>query len=413
MIVDYANVFASLEKALAIYGAGAGGESPVKDKRELVEELRRAVEDATGFCAGHGVSLSGLERLPLGSLERLQSIEDGLDALISPDPLRQEFVAHERLVLTLYRAVKPDPAALEFAGRIACLATLADAIRAKLSPNPPDISALMGSINALLDDSITGMTIREEGPPPLDLSKINFEALAERFRQSKHKNTDLELLKAAIRARLDRLVRLNNTRADFAGKFEELIESYNAGSRSIEELFEELMRLSRNLDDEQERHVRENMTEEELVIFDILTRPAPELSSDERAEVKRVARDLLQRLKAATRPQLEAEVRRPLPAQARHRGCPGYRPPARLWPRGLQTKMLRPLRARVRELSREGRRRIFPGSLIQHLTTMLELRRRLSIYTITGSSLLRIGAGRDSLAGLITTLEMGPLGGSE
>jgi type I restriction enzyme R subunit len=39
------------------------------------------------------------------------------------------------------------------------------------------------------------------------------------------------------------------------------------------------------------------MTEEELVIFDILTRPAPELSSDERAEVKKVARELLARLK--------------------------------------------------------------------------------------------------------------------
>jgi type I restriction enzyme R subunit len=34
-----------------------------------------------------------------------------------------------------------------------------------------------------------------------------------------------------------------------------------------------------------------------LVIFDILTRPAPELSADERAEVKKVARDLLNRLK--------------------------------------------------------------------------------------------------------------------
>jgi type I restriction enzyme R subunit len=32
VIVDYANVFASLEKALAIYGAGKGGTNPVKDK---------------------------------------------------------------------------------------------------------------------------------------------------------------------------------------------------------------------------------------------------------------------------------------------------------------------------------------------------------------------------------------------
>jgi type I restriction enzyme R subunit len=39
------------------------------------------------------------------------------------------------------------------------------------------------------------------------------------------------------------------------------------------------------------------MSEEELVIFDILTRPAPELSSQERAEVKKIARELLARLK--------------------------------------------------------------------------------------------------------------------
>ena len=57
------------------------------------------------------------------------------------------------------------------------------------------------------------------------------------------------------------------------------------------------MKLSRTLSDEQQRHVRENMTDEELVVFDLLTRPAPELSPDVRAEVKRVARDLLDRLK--------------------------------------------------------------------------------------------------------------------
>lgn len=296
-IVDYANVFASLEKALAIYGAGKGGKSPVKDKQQLVEELNNAVTEATAFCTAQSVNLAAIEALPVGSLERLQSIEDAMNALISPDPLRRDFFAHERLVSTLYRAVKPDPAALEFAGRVACLSTLAEAIRARLNPDPPDISAIMGEISNLLDDSITGMTIRDQGPPALDLSKINFEALAQRFKQSKHKNTELEVLKAAIRAQLEKMIRLNRTRADFAEKFEELIESYNNGSRNIEELFGELIRLSNNLTEEQERHVRENLSEEELVIFDILTRPAPALSAEERAEVKKVARELLARLK--------------------------------------------------------------------------------------------------------------------
>ena len=298
VIVDYANVFASLEKALAIYGPGGGGGGPVKDKTKLVEDLHRAVESATVFCGKHQVDLPSIEQLTAGSMERLQRVDDAVNSLISPDPLRREFFGHERLVGTLYGAVKPDPVVIEFSGRVACIAAIADAIRTKLNPNPVDISAVMGDIGKLLDESITGTTIKEEGPPALDLSKINFEALAKRFKKSKQKNTDLEVLKAVIRAQLEKLIHLNKTRADFAEKFEELIESYNTGSRNIDQLFQELLNLSRGLSEEQQRHVRENMTEEELVLFDILTRPAPELSPDERTEVKKVAHDLLGRLKA-------------------------------------------------------------------------------------------------------------------
>ena len=57
--------------------------------------------------------------------------------------------------------------------------------------------------------------MREGGPPPIDLSKINFEALANRFKNAKPRNTDLEALKAAIRAKLGTLLRLNPTRADY------------------------------------------------------------------------------------------------------------------------------------------------------------------------------------------------------
>jgi type I restriction enzyme R subunit len=297
VIVDYANVFASLEKALAIYGVGKDGKTPVKDKKKLVEELGNAVGAAVLFCTGKGVLLAAIEQLPPGDIQRLARIDDAVNALISPDPLRREFLGHERLVSTLYNAVKPDPAALEFASRVACLAAIADAIRAKLNPNPADISSVMDDISKLLDTSITGVAMPSKAAPVMDLSKIDFEALRKRFKESKHKNTDLEVLKAAIHAQLERLIRLNKTRTDFQAKFEELIESYNAGSLNIEDLFNELLSLSRTLSEEQQRHVREHMTEEELVVFDILTRPAPDLSTEERAEVKKVAKQLLERLK--------------------------------------------------------------------------------------------------------------------
>lgn len=297
LIVDYANVFASLEKALALYGAGKGGASPAQDKSMLVEELRKAQEEAGRFCLARAVNLKHLEDAPAASMQRLEELDLAANALISPDPLRREFLGHQRLVDMLFKAVKPAPAVAEFASRVAALNAIADAIRGLLNPNGVDISGVMADISRLLDDSISGVEIPQGPGKLLDLSKINFEVLAERFRKSKTRNLELEALKAAIRVKLEKLVQANRTRADFREKFESLIEAYNNGSLSIEKLFEELVSLSRSLNDEEERHVRENLSEEELVVFDLLTRPAPELSAAEREEVKKVSRAMLTRLK--------------------------------------------------------------------------------------------------------------------
>lgn len=105
------------------------------------------------------------------------------------------------------------------------------------------------------------------------------------------------MLRVAVEAQLGRMLEENPTRTDFRQKFETLIAEYNAGSRNIEQLFDELLKLSRGLSEEQRRHVREGITEEELVIFDILTRPAPELSAEERSLVKKVAGQMLTKVK--------------------------------------------------------------------------------------------------------------------
>jgi type I restriction enzyme R subunit len=60
----------------------------------------------------------------------------------------------------------------------------------------------MGDIAKLLDASITGVDMPAKPAPVMDLSKIDFEALRCRFKTSKSKNTDLEVLKASIRAML-------------------------------------------------------------------------------------------------------------------------------------------------------------------------------------------------------------------
>jgi type I restriction enzyme R subunit len=79
---------------------------------------------------------------------------------------------------------------------------------------------------------------------------------------------------------------------------EALIDTYNLGSMQIEQLFLELLEMSRTLTVEESRHAREHLSEEELVVFDLLTRPGPDLATDEREDVKKVARQLLAKLRS-------------------------------------------------------------------------------------------------------------------
>lgn len=75
-----------------------------------------------------------------------------------------------------------------------------------------------------------------------------------------------------------------------------MIDEYNSGSVNLEEYFRRLSELAQSLGQEQQRHISENLTEEELALFDLLMKPAPDLSQKEQQQVKKVARDLLAKL---------------------------------------------------------------------------------------------------------------------
>ena len=90
---------------------------------------------------------------------------------------------------------------------------------------------------------------------------------------------------------------MNHSRMDFLERFQEMIDEYNSGSQNIESFFAELKEFTRSLTTEEQRHIAEGLSEEELAIFDILTKPEPKLTKQEEAEVKKVAKALLQTLK--------------------------------------------------------------------------------------------------------------------
>jgi type I restriction enzyme R subunit len=88
------------------------------------------------------------------------------------------------------------------------------------------------------------------------------------------------------------------TPTDLLEKFKKLIEEYNKGL-DVDGFFEKLVTFAKELNEEDQRGVAEQLTEEELAIFDLLTKPTPDLPPKEKKEVKKIARHLLQTLKQA------------------------------------------------------------------------------------------------------------------
>ena len=301
LIVDYAGVFRNLEKALAIYGPGGAGEGekPVEDKEALVEALKQAIEDAWALCREKGIDphlIKGAE-----PLKRLELLDSAVDALVASDEHKKRFLEQTAFVDRLYKAVLPDKVAHEVQADCELGRVLSRMIR-NLTPQA-NISGIMDDVEELLDSSIApkGYVIREkteeEGNVHLvDLSNIDFDALRQRFEKGR-KHTEAEKLKGAIARKLNTMVRLNRQRVDYLEKFQKMIDDYNSGSVNVEEFFRRLLEFTQSLTEEERRSVGENLTEEELALFDLLTKPEPQLKKKEREQVKKTARELLETLK--------------------------------------------------------------------------------------------------------------------
>ena len=179
----------------------------------------------------------------------------------------------------------------------------------------------MTEVESLLDQSIApeGYLIRM--PPdsydtgPMDLSQIDFEQLSEQF-QTEHKRVEAERLRGAINTKLAAMIRLNRNRMDYQEKFEQMITEYNAGTIGGEDYFGQLFDFAGELNQEDQRANTEDLSEEELAVFDLLTRREPHLTLLERNEVKTAVQKLLEVLKREKlvldwhkRTQSKAEVR--------------------------------------------------------------------------------------------------------
>lgn len=300
LIVDYIGVFRNLQKALAIYGFASGGgieegDTPVKAKTALVEQLREAIAEATDFCTNKKIDLSKLLSTQ-DAFARTKLWADAVEAILLNDDSKRTYFSLAGNITRLYKAILPDPNANEFTASEALFSRLTQEIRSEVPD--VDISEVKAQVEELLDDSIVAgqFIIPDSQGQYIDLSQLDFEALKTKFAKG-YQRTEAEKLKGAINCKLQGMVRLNKSRANYLDKFQQMIEDYNAGSRNVELFFDDLIAFAQDLDVEDKRAIAENLTEEELAIFDLLTKPEVNLTKQEEKEVKQVAKELLENLK--------------------------------------------------------------------------------------------------------------------
>jgi type I restriction enzyme, R subunit len=300
LIVDYIGVFRNLEKALAIYGAAnAAADAPIQDLDSLVEALNGAVDTVVGFCASRRVDLLAMRDAK--GFAHIALRDAAVDSLLTDEDTRSTFLAAARHVRKLFKALLPDPRAAAQQHTVAAIRVLAERVKDVSGPPQADLESISDAVDALLDRSVGAeeYVIRaaaegSEPDPLIDLSQIDFDGLAAKFAGRKRAETDR--LAALLKQRAIGAATRNPTRYDLVQRIEELIAEYNAGSINIDEYLRRLIELSKTLTDEEQRAVAEGLTDEELAVFDLLTKPEPALTDAQRDVVKASAKRLLAHL---------------------------------------------------------------------------------------------------------------------
>lgn len=297
LIVDYVGVFRRLEEALAIYAAAREGDDPgpiIRDKAELVDELELEIGELAEFCERWDVDLEVLAQAD--GFEFIALRDASVEALLVDEVTRRAFLERTSRVRRLFAAILPDPAGQVFARVVGVTRNLAETIRS-LDP-APDLSGVSGAVQELLDRSVGAeeYVIRAaadgaDSDSLIDLNEIDFDALAARL--AGKKRSSVQRLAGQLNAKVEGAAERNPTRIDLVERMHSLIAEYNSGSLNVDEMLRRLQSLSRELSAEEQRTVREELSEPELAVFDLLTKPDPELNEQQRGEVKVVARKLL------------------------------------------------------------------------------------------------------------------------
>lgn len=305
LVVDYIGVLKNLRQALADYGNATGrssedgntGGTPAKTDDELIAELSDAIKQTKKHLKSLNYNLDELIKCDNG-FYKIKLIEDAKEVIYSSKESKKKFEILAREVIVKYKSCLYH----EDIDKYTPQKNAIDIIYKKIQETKvvDDITEVIQELHLIVDDAISAQEIKDDSLEEykvFDISNIDFDKLKEEFKKNPRKNTVVHNMQEKIEIRLAKMLKQNPTRMDYYERYQEIIEEYNNEKDrvTIEKTFEELLKFVNDLSNEEKRAAKEGLTEEYLVVFDLLEKP--NLSSREREKLKKVSSDLLEKLK--------------------------------------------------------------------------------------------------------------------
>jgi len=299
LIVDYNGMLASLRAALAQYALGDDGAGDTEIVAP-VEERVQALAQALGETERH-LSALGFDPATLRGAKgftRIHALADAVEAVYTSDESKRRFEILARQVFIRFKALLMEPSVFTYAERHDNI----EAIYKKLEERRDiaDVTDLMQELHRIVNEAIRAAAPGDDRAESkfYDLSHIDLEKLRDEFaKKVKRKASALQDIRQLVENKLAQMLAQNPLRMDYYRKYSEIVADYNREKDrvTIEETFARLVDLANSLSAEQRRAAEEGLTEEELALFDLVTRP--DLTKADRERVKRESRNLLVRLR--------------------------------------------------------------------------------------------------------------------
>lgn len=300
LIIDYMGIVKALRQALADYTAnpdgGTNGNDPTLDKQELIKHVMETMATAVAFLKEHGFELKQL--IEAESFYKLSLLKEAANAMCETLEIRKTYCTFATTLLKLWKYLDREDITPEMKQQKDAIEAIYKELQKKRKH--ADITDLSVTINEIVNEhlEVENLTISEGDSRRFDISGINFDLLRSEFARSKERNLMMKDIQDLLQERIAQMMAANPSRINFYERYQQIIKDYNQEQNraTIEKTFEELMKLSHDLTEEEKRYVREGFeNDEQLSMYDVLFKE--DLTKEDIKKLKKVAVDLLAKIK--------------------------------------------------------------------------------------------------------------------